>query len=178
MGLNDPKRAESSGAEVVVLWFVGAALVLTWVVFHDPAIDHRVLVAGALLPDVVDAPFGGARIAHTVTASAALLVGVMLATRGRRHARRRWLALPIGTFVHLLADGVWSSATTFWWPFLGGALNERLPSIDHGPAVVLVEEVAGALAIAWFVRRFHLADPQARTTFLRTGRLPRADRVG
>ena len=160
------------------LWFIGAALVLTWVVFHDPALDHRVLVAGALLPDVVDAPFGGARIAHTVAASAVLLVAVMLATRGRRPARRRWLALPIGTFVHLLADGVWGNATTFWWPFLGGALNARLPSIDHGPAVVVVQEVAGAVAIAWFVRRFGLTDPQTRSTFLHTGRLPRPDRVG
>ncbi len=149
---------------------------LTWVVFHDPAIDHRVLIAGALLPDAVDAPFGGARIAHTVTASAALLVAVMLATRGRRHARRRWLALPIGTFVHLLADGVWGNAATFWWPFLGGALNARLPWLDRGLAVVVLQEVAGAVAVVWFVRRFRLTDPSARATFVRTGRLPRADR--
>lgn len=160
------------------MWFIGAALVLTWVVFHDPALDHRVLVAGALLPDLADAPFGGARVAHTVVAGAALLVAVMLATRGRRHARRRWLALPIGTFVHLLADGVWSNATTFWWPFLGGALREPLPSLDHSLALVVVQELAGAAAIVWFVRRFLLTAPEARAAFLRTGRLPRADRVG
>jgi membrane-bound metal-dependent hydrolase YbcI (DUF457 family) len=161
----------------VFLWFVGSAVVLTWVVFHDPALDHRVLVLGAVLPDVVDAPFGGARVAHTVVASAALLVAVMLATRGRRHARRRWLALPIGAFVHLLADGVWSNATTFWWPFLGGGLRQRLPSLDHGLAVAVLEELAGAVAIVWFVWRFHLLEPGPRAAFLRTGRLPRADRV-
>lgn len=157
----------------MLFWFVGVALVLVWLVFHDPAIDHRVLVAGALLPDVVDAPFGGARVAHTVLASAALLAVVMLATRGRRHARRRWLALPIGTFVHLLADGVWSNAKTFWWPFLGGRLNGRLPSLDHGVAVAVVEELAGLAAVVWFVRRFRLTEPARRTTFLRTGRLSR-----
>lgn len=162
----------------MLLWFIGVALVLTWAVFHDPALDHRVLIAGAVLPDLVDAPFGGARVAHTVVASAGLLAAVMLATRGRRHARRRWLALPIGTFVHLLADGVWSDAKTFWWPFLGGALRQPLPSVDHGLMIVVLQELAGAAAMVWFVRRFRLAEPgSARHAFLRTGRLPRADRA-
>jgi len=159
----------------VFLWFVGAALVLTWVVFHDPAIDHRALVAGSLLPDLADAPVGGARVGHTLLASAALLAVVMLATRGRRHARRRWLALPIGAFIHLLADGVWGDATTFWWPFLGGALDQPLPSLDHAAGVVVLQELAGLAAIVWFARRFELDRPgPARAAFLRTGRIPRA----
>ena len=157
----------------MLFWFVGTSLVLVWLVFHDPAIDHRVLVAGALLPDLVDAPFGGARVAHTVVFSAALLVVVMLATRGHRHARRRWLALPIGTFVHLLADGVWARAATFWWPFKSGGLTGPLPSVDHGVAVAVLEELAGAAAVVWFVSRTGLTDPAARRAFLRTGRLPR-----
>lgn len=160
------------------LWFVGCALVLVWVVFHDPAIDHRVLVLGALLPDLIDAPSGGARIAHTVVASAALLGAVMLVTRGRRATRRRWLALPIGTFVHLLADAVWAWEKTFWWPFLGGDLSGALPSLDRSVGVVVLQELAGAAALAWFVWRFGLlATPAARRAFVRTGRLPR-DRVG
>ena len=157
----------------MLLWFVGVALVAAWVVFHDPAIDHRVLVAGALLPDAVDAPFGGARLAHTVLFSAILLAVVMLSSRGRRRARRRWLALPIGTFVHLVADGVWARSRGFWWPFLGGGLSGPLPSLDHGIALVVLEELAGAAALVWFWRRFGFADPAVRANFLRTGRLPR-----
>jgi membrane-bound metal-dependent hydrolase YbcI (DUF457 family) len=157
----------------VLLWFAGAAVVLVWVVFHDPAIDHRVLIAGALLPDLIDAPLGGARVAHTLLASAVLLVAVMLLTRGRRAARRRWLALPIGTFLHLLVDGVWARSATFWWPFLGGELSAPLPSFDHGMTVLVLEELAGAIALVWFWRRFHLAEPENRALFLRTGRLPR-----
>jgi hypothetical protein len=156
----------------VLLWPAGAALVAVWNVFRDPAIDHRVVVLGALLPDLVDAPFGGARIAHTLAASAALLVVVMLATRGRRHARRRWLALPIGTFVHLVVDGMWTRTETFWWPAFGWELAGGLPALDHGPAVLLVEEAIGAVALVWFWRRFGLSDPGHRRTFLRTGRLP------
>ncbi|MGH9222812.1 MAG: hypothetical protein ACRD2W_03195 [Acidimicrobiales bacterium] len=159
-----------------MLWFVGAALVVAVVVFRDPAIDHRMLVAGALLPDVLDAPLGGARVAHTLVASAALLTVVMLVTRGRRHARRRWLFLPVGTFVHLVADGVWGRAETFWWPFLGRTLDGPLPSFDHGVPVLVLQELAGLAAIVWFVRTFNLLDPQIRAAFLRTGRLPR-DRV-
>lgn len=161
----------------MLLWFVGTALVAVWFVFRDPAIDHRVLIAGALLPDAVDAPFGGARIAHTVAASAGLLLVVMLATRGRRHARRRWLALPIGTFLHLAADAAWGNSKSFWWPFLGGHLSGRLPSLDHGVAVAVIEEIVGAAAIVWWYRRVGLSEPAARATFWRTGRLPR-DRVG
>jgi membrane-bound metal-dependent hydrolase YbcI (DUF457 family) len=157
----------------LLLWFAGAAVVLVWQVFHDRAIDHRVLVAGALLPDLVDAPFGGARVAHTLLASAGLLVAVMLGTRGRRAARRRWVILPIGTFIHLLVDGVWDRASTFWWPFLGGNLDAPLPSLDHGVPVVVLEELVGAAALAWFWRRFRLWEPENRAHFLRTGRLPR-----
>jgi membrane-bound metal-dependent hydrolase YbcI (DUF457 family) len=158
----------------MLLWFAGVSLVAVWQVFRDPALDHRVLVAGALLPDVVDAPFGGARVAHTVLASAALLTVVMLATGGRRHARRRWLALPIGTFLHLLADAAWARSQTFWWPLLGRSLKGGLPSFDHGPAVIIVEELVGAACLVWFWRRFNLGDPAIRAQFLRTGRLPRA----
>jgi membrane-bound metal-dependent hydrolase YbcI (DUF457 family) len=155
------------------------ALVTVWLVFRDPAIDHRVLLLGAVLPDLVDAPFGGARLLHTLAASAALLVAVMLLTRrtrsgrSRRHLRRRWLFLPVGTFLHLVFDGMWARGQELWWPVLGGALDGPLPALDHGVAVLALQEVAGALALLWCWRRFGLAEPQARASFLRTGRLPR-----
>jgi membrane-bound metal-dependent hydrolase YbcI (DUF457 family) len=163
----------------VLLWPAGMALVTVWLVFRDPAIDHRVLLLGAVLPDLVDAPFGGARLLHTLAASAALLVAVMLLTRrtrsgrSRRHLRRRWLFLPVGTFLHLVFDGMWARGQELWWPVLGGALDGPLPALDHGVAVLALQEVAGALALLWCWRRFGLAEPQARASFLRTGRLPR-----
>lgn len=157
----------------MILWPAGMALVATWVVFRDPAIDHRVVVLGAVLPDVIDAPFGGARLLHTLAVSAVLLVSVMLATRGRRHARRRWLFLPVGTFLHLVFDGMWTRTHTFWWPAFGWSLEGPLPALDHGTGVVVAEELAGALALAWFWRRFRLGEPEVRAAFVRTGRLPR-----
>jgi len=142
-------------------------------VFHDPAIDYRVVVLGALLPDIGDAPFGGTGVLHTLLFSVVLLGVVMAATRGHRAARRRWLFLPVGTFLHLVLDGMWTRADVFWWPAFGWALDGRFPFLDHGLALLGAEEVAGALALAWFWQRFRLGDPENRSRFWRTGRLPR-----
>jgi hypothetical protein len=157
----------------VVLWPAGLALVLVWLIFRDPAIDYRLVVAGALLPDLLDAPFGGARVMHTLLASVVLLVGVMLATRHRRQARRRLLAVPIGTFLHLVLDGMWSRTETFWWPFLGRGLEGGLPPLQRPVAVLVIQELAGAAAVAWLWREWDLAKPQVRHNLVRTGRLPR-----
>ena len=161
----------------MVFWPAGVALGLVWLVFRDPAFDYRLVVVGALLPDVVDAPFGGARLTHTLLAAVAVLTVVMLTTRGRRHLRRSLLAVPIGIFAHLVADGMWARTETFWWPFFGRSLEGRLPALDHGLAVLLLEELAGAAIVAWCWNRFRLRDPQVRRRFLRTGHLPR-DIVG
>jgi membrane-bound metal-dependent hydrolase YbcI (DUF457 family) len=117
-------------------------------------------------------------VLHTLVASVAALLVVMLLTRRRRLARRRWLGLPIGMFVHLVLDGVWSSAHLFWWPLFGWSFEDkRLPEVTRGLGLDVVLEVIGAIALVWFVRRFDLADAANRQRFLHTGQLPR-DRVG
>lgn len=157
----------------MILWPAGVALGLVWLVFRDPAFDYRMVVVGALVPDVLDAPFGGARLAHTLLGSVAVLAAVMVGTRGRRHLRRSLLALPIGMFAHLVADGMWARTTTFWWPFFGRPLTGRLPALDHGWAVLVFEELVGAVLVVWCWRRFRLSDPAVRAAFFRTGHLPR-----
>ena len=156
----------------MVLWPAGVALGLVWLVFRDPAFDYRMVVVGALLPDVVDAPLGGARVAHTLLAAVVVLTAVMVATRGRRR-RRSLLAVPIGMFAHLVADGMWARTETFWWPFFGPFPAHPLPALDHGLAVLVAQELAGAAVVVWCWHRFRLADPQVRARFLRTGHLPR-----
>lgn len=148
-------------------------MVAVWLVFRDPAVDLRLVVLGSLLPDIVDAPLGGARVLHTVVASVVLLCVVMVATRGRRILRRRLIFLPVGTFLHLVFDGMWARTHTFWWPAFGWSLPGRLPAVDHGVGLLVAEEVAGALALVWCWSRFRLGDRAVRSTFVRTGRLPR-----
>jgi hypothetical protein len=148
------------------------ATVAVWFVFHDPALDVRLVIAGALLPDVADAGFGGARVFHTLAASVVLLVGVMLATRGHRRVRRRLLGLPMGTLLHLALDGAWTNRVLFWWPAFGPSFHSApLPALDRPLVVVLIEETIGLAAVAWAWRTFSLGDPEARRAFLRTGRL-------
>ncbi len=157
----------------MLLWFAGASLVIVWLVFRDPAIDHRLIVAGALLPDAVDVWFGGPRIAHTLTGASAVLVLVMLGTIRRRLLRRRLLALPIGGFLHLVLDGVWARAEVFWWPVMGLDFGDgHLPSVERG-LWNLPLELAGAAALVWWWQRFGLGDPERRRLFVRTGRLAR-----
>ena len=157
----------------MLLWFAGAAIVIVWSVFHDTAIDHRLLVAGALLPDVVDVWTGGRWFAHTVLASVLLLAVVMGATVGRRLLRRRLLALPIGTFLHLVLDGMWTDEDVFWWPAFGATFGGRdLPSLDRG-ARNIVLELAGLAMLVWAYRRFRLGEPDRRRQLLTTGRFGR-----
>lgn len=157
----------------MLLWFVGLSVALVWLVFQSPALDVRVVAAGALVP-WLDGLTGGASALHTLLGSVVLLAVVMLATRGRgrRRLRRRLLGVPIGTFLHLVLDGAWADAELFWWPFLGeGGVGDALPELERSGAAVVAMELAGVAALAWTWRAFGLADPGRRAELLRSGRL-------
>lgn len=158
----------------MLLWFAGCSLVGVWQVFRDPAIDYRLVVAGALLPDAVDVFWGGPRYVHTLAFGVAILTAVMLGTRGRRGLRRRLLALPIGLFLHLVLDAMWARTQVFWWPAFGLALpGHGLPSLSRPPAVLVIQELVGAAALAWWWGRFRLSEIERRRRFFSTGRLSR-----
>jgi hypothetical protein len=156
----------------VFLWFAGGAFVLVWFVFRSPAVDYRLVIVGALLP-LVELPFGSPRVLHSLTGAVALLVLAMVATPRHRLVQRRLIAIPVGVFVHLLLDGIWTDTDAFWWPFSGLAWSgARLPELERG-AVDVVLEVAGAAALWWCWRRFRLYEPDRRQRFWRTGQLDR-----
>lgn len=156
----------------MLLWFAGTSFLAVWLVFRDPAIDHRLVMAGALLPDVVDGITGGPWVLHSVVGSVAVLVAVMVATIGKRLARRRLIALPIGTFLHLVFDGAWADTDAFWWPFSGGFGEGSLPSIERGWLSLVLEGV-GVAMLLWAYRRFALDEVGRRRQFVRTGRISR-----
>jgi hypothetical protein len=155
----------------VLLWFVGVGVLLVWVVFQSPALDVRMVAVGLLLP-WLDALTGGPFVLHTLAGSVGLLAAVMLATRTSRVARRQWLGLPIGTFLHLTLDAAWGRTALFWWPFGGeGAFDGRLPELERGLVAALVMEVAGLVALWWAWQAFGLDDPDRREELRTSGRL-------
>lgn len=152
-------------------WFLGTAVVAVWFVFRDDRFDYRVLCLGALAPDIIDLPTGGAWVMHSLLTSVAVLVVVMAVFRRGSPRRRQWLALPIGMFLHLVFDGVFNNTGLFWWPLAGFDIGEvNVPSLDRMGANIVLEAIGVAL-LGWMWRMNSLSDAAARRMFLRTGRL-------
>lgn len=146
--------------------------------------DLRFLALGAIVADLIDLPigiamwgtFGSVRLAaHSLVFSAALMVGVLIATR-RGSTRKRWMLFAVGALVHLALDAMWSDPETLWWPFLGW---EFTPSgfTTYGAYVsdlftdprLWFGEIAGAGYLILLWRRSGLSDPNARRTLVATG---------
>jgi hypothetical protein len=160
----------------MLFWFFGTAIVSVWLVFRDPNFDYRLLCVGAILPDLIDVWFGGARAMHSVTVSIAALLIIVIASAGRKHWRKRALAIPIGMMLHLVYDGAFSNSTLFWWPFGGLRFrDDPLPSVSRGP-LDIVFEVAGLAMLIWVSRNFGLRSADRRRAFWRTGRLDPVER--
>ena len=153
------------------LWFLGTSFLAVWFVFRDDQFDYRVLALGAVIPDVIDICTGGAWAMHSVLAPITALTVVMVTARRGSVRRRRWLALPIGMFLHLVFDGAFNNTKNFWWPLAGFSFNGKsVPSFDRmGLNIIL--EVAGAVMLLWAWKVNNLASPVARERFIRTGRL-------
>lgn len=156
----------------MLFWFAGLAFVGVVLVFQSPAIDYRLVIAGAVLP-TLELLWGPPWILHTLLCPVLVMAVVMVAAAGRRLVQRRWLGLAIGLFLHLVLDGSWADTSLFWWPVFGTSVDA-----GHAPglpplAVVLIMEVVGLLSIVWAWRRFGFDDGARRTRFFRTGQLDR-----
>ena len=159
------------------LFFAVSAVVVVLFVFDSPAVDYRWVALGGVLP-LVEAVTLRPLVLHTLAGSVVLLAAVMAATVGRRLVRRRWLGIPIGTFVFLTVSGVWARTELFWWPFAGfDAIGVRpLPEFDR-PVAVLVALEVGAVAVAVVLgRRLGFDEAETRARFFGTGRI-RPDRI-
>lgn len=153
-------------------WFLGCSFAAVWLVFRSPALDHRMVMAGSVLP-LVELFAGRPMVLHTLVGATAAMALVMALTHRRRLLRRRWLGIPVGLYAHLVLDGTWTDKNLFWWPFFGwGFVDRSFPEIRPWPLVVVLE-LAGVAALWWMIRTFDLTEPSRRDDFLRTGRLGR-----
>ncbi len=155
------------------LWFVIVAPVLVAEVFRSPMIDYRVVAFGALLP--VAELLVWWKPLHSLVGAIVVLALVMAFTQGRRLVRRRWLGLPIGLFLHLMLNFVWTVDELFLWPFLGVANDGVTPPLVARPLVVSLILELIALAVGWWAwRRYQLGDASNRQLLVKSGQLNRA----
>lgn len=103
----------------MVLWFAALAVLGAWAVLRDARFDYRLIALGAVLPALLDAPFGHRALAHTLLFAVGALVVVMVVTINRRPLRKHLLAIPIGFLARLVLDGVFADQALFWWPAFG-----------------------------------------------------------
>ena len=155
------------------LWFVVFSILGVYFVFRDEQMDYRLVAVGSLVPDVVDGVVRrGIGPLHSVIVAVVVLFGVVAATVGRRSARKRLLAIPIGVFAHQVLDASWAATNAFWWPVKGLRFSGRLPVIEHGLVVGLLEEAVAVLVAVAMWRSFGLDIAARRDRFRSIGHLP------
>ena len=158
----------------MLFWFAGLTFFSVLIVFSSPALDYRMVIAGAVLP-VIEGPLRGPWVLHTLLAPVTVLALVMLFTQNKRLLRLQWLGLPIGLFMHLVLDGSWANAEVFWWPFLGFSDvlgGSMVPEFQRSIPVLLVMELIGLSVLIFLVRRLDLLG-EGRELFVRKGQLLR-----
>ncbi len=172
---------------VFALGELGIGLALAWVVSYRnrSAVDFRLVLVGAVLPDLIDKPLGAllhleARLwAHSLVFLAALiLLAIVPAWRGLK-----WVGF--GDAVHLLVDLIWQQPVVMLWPFLGLAFpRETTPqSLGSYLQVLLTDpyvqfgEIVGSVILIAVVWRYGLYRWPALRQFLEDGRLVRRNAV-
>lgn len=175
----------------MLVWHLAAALFLFRWIFRDPKVDVRFLLAGAILPDLIDLLVvtvaggdTGEIWGHSLVMPSLLAVVVLLSTRrGRR--RRAWMALVVGWLLHLLVDGMWTDARVFLWPAFGFELD--LGGAPFWPAAWQraladpwrwIREVVGLVYLGWLWSHAGLSDPERRSSLRRRGRIAAPARDG
>lgn len=148
-------------------------------------LDYRLVLLGSMLPDIIDKPlgiylfpdtFGSGRIfAHTLLFLLAL--GAIGTWRYRRYAAVGVLTLALGTFMHLVLDGIWRSPETLFWPAYGmdfpeyetrDFFRETIERLLHKPSAYISEFAGLAIGIGISVR---MLKGGRLLRFLRTGAL-------
>lgn len=150
-------------------------------------VDYRLLLAAALLPDIIDKPLRHILFGHDLFASgralghsAAFLLALVLVGGIYRLWRQDSLPATIllGASVHDILDMMWVMPDIFCWPFYGWAFPEITPatwqgSIAGGGLINIryldAWDTLGALLILYYFMRLAFAD--RIISFMKSGRL-------
>jgi hypothetical protein len=154
---------------------LGAVLVLAYLLKWDLAsIDIRVLLWGAMLPDIIDKPLAfinltaGRAYAHTfVFFTGTVLLGLYFTKK----------ELPYGVASHLVLDGIWHNPAVILWPVGGKTLLSSQYDFAYywnqlfENKYLQITEVIGVFIIVEVIIRFSLYRKEHILTLIRKGRI-------
>lgn len=146
-------------------------------------IDLRLVMVGAMLPDIIDKPlsfwllreavsYNTRNVAHSLVFNAVLLA-TALALLGLTR-RTAPVGLSLGSLGHLLLDQMWHQPIILLWPFLGWRFPTGTSTLGEWFLAHLARELrspaelAGALVLIWFAGQLYRR--RAVLRFIRTGR--------
>jgi len=139
-----------------------------WPPSFTSMVDYRILLFGAILPDIIDKPLGflwldnGRVFCHT------LLFFIVITAIGlylyQAYNKIALLVVSFGCGIHLILDGMWLEPRTFYWPVYGlsfdrigsGSIGSWFEMIIEGlisNPVVYLGEIFGGLIIVAFINR-------------------------
>jgi inner membrane protein len=169
----------------MLLWHLGCAALIVYVTLGRRRIDYRMILIGALLPDIVDGVLGifwfegpaGRWIAHSLLAAIVVTVAIIVGFGDER--RQSLFGLGVGWLLHLVADGMWRAPQTFLWPAFGTefSTSPREPyswDLFIDPLAHLSTwggELIGLAVLVWFWVAFRLGENDRLRTFLSDGYL-------
>lgn len=155
-----------------------------WLTSLARYIDIRLLLIGALLPDIIDKPLGlifSESLSNTRTISHTLLFIAVISLGGLllyRYKRKNWLlVISLGAAAHLILDQMWQTPETLLWPFFGFAFVNRdisgyvsgiFESLATKPEVY-IPEIIGGLILVWFA--WEVLRRRKLTAFIKYGQL-------
>lgn len=172
----------------MLFWHLGVTAAIVFVTLGRKRIDYRIVLLGAILPDLIDKPlgriffedqFGTSRLfGHTLAFVLALFLLTQLILRGE--TLRRWFILSIACLLHLGLDAMWNDPVTLFWPLFGTKfpphpvdsywLEVLLRPFEH--PVEGLKEVAGLVCLLYLGIGHGIVRGPGLKAFLRTGRLP------
>jgi membrane-bound metal-dependent hydrolase YbcI (DUF457 family) len=167
-------------------WHAGATIAVARYTFRDDRMDLRMLLVGALLPDLIDTPIGlvlfgrlgSVRLfTHGLLLAATVMVAVVLGTR-RGRPRKLWMPLAIGLLFHIVFDALWLDPETLWWPFFGSSFTPAGPETAGAYVTAILTdwkvwlaEVVGLAYLVYLWSAARLSDGEVRRQFFADGRV-------
>lgn len=173
---------------------LGITLAFVFLVFLilKENVDYRYVLAGSMLPDIIDKPVGhilfpeifhnGRIFCHTLLF---IVVLIILAVYMERHYKYTGVSfLGLGAMMHLIEDQMWFAPQTLFWPLFG----LEFPQFEYGSIVgywlnglltepqAYIPEIIGITILAAFIYHYRIYEPARLKSFVVTGTVAASSR--